>query len=99
MSAATQNEMSACPECEAMGYEEECIICLGTGEVENVTKINAMDAAHREISGALRRLAVAATMLEDAELPSACEALSAAYGTLENINEALYQRIHTDHEE
>jgi|SRR5699024_654279 len=99
MNAATQNEMSACPECEAMGYEEECIICLGTGEVENVTKINAMDAAHREIRRSMRALAIASTMLEDAEMPSACEALSAAYDILGIINEALYEKIHTDHEE
>lgn len=40
-----------CPECEAMGDEEDCIICLGTGEVENRIPVSWVNikAIHKRI--------------------------------------------------
>lgn len=66
---------------------------------EHDIKINAMSDAHREIRRAMRALAIASTMLEDAKMPRTCGELISAYYILNSITQALDCSIHADHEE
>lgn len=61
-------------------------------------KRNAMSDAHREIRRSMRSLAIASTMLEDAEMPAAYGYISAAYDILRGITQELDHGIHADHE-
>lgn len=61
---------------------------------EHDIEINAMSDAHREIRRAMRALAIASTMLEDAEMPEAYGALRAAYDILWSVTQVLDRGIH-----